>query len=576
VTHKSEDGLRCLATLTGEHFYRMLAGGLRRLTEQKEFINSLNVFPVPDGDTGNNMVLTVEAALRHTTAPGQSVGDTVGQIAQGALMGARGNSGVILSQIFRGLAQSLQGVERADPQDVAGALETGVKFAYSTVMKPTEGTILTVARAAARYAQRRASEGEDVRSLFEAALTGARKALARTPDLLPVLKRAGVVDAGGQGLVALLEGSLAVLAEDRPSTGWVAPIRPVEGGVRAEALEALGDIPFPYDIEFMLRDAGSAVDQLRASLEGLGDSLMVIPDGILVKVHVHTDNPAAVLDVSLAHGVLMQFDMKNMKEQHAAFTRIAPAGQNAGSPECAELEDIETPETTSRLPAWEEERSSHGIAVVAVAMSEELGRVFRSLGAGAVVPGGQTMNPSTQDILQAIDQVSEQRIILLPNNSNVRLACEQAASICDREVYIVPTATIPQGLSAMMTWSPEKEIDQMRDDMERAAAAVKSGHVTYAVRDTVLDSLQIQQGDVLGLLEGNIVVTGRDRGEVLGNLVKEMIDADGQILTIIYGQDVDDAEAQSIQESLQRDMPQVELEMVAGGQEHYYFIVAAE
>lgn len=541
----------------------MLAEATRRLRERKDEVNALNVFPVPDGDTGHNMVLTLEAALAAVEAePGSDLGAVSRAAAQGALRGARGNSGVILSQLLRGMAEEFADAAAASGPLLARALQEAAHTAYRMVMRPVEGTILTVARAAAEGARAAAHEGADPAGVLAAALAGARQALARTPELLPVLKRAGVVDAGGQGLVFVLEGMLAGLdaAEARVAAAAATAPEPgpAPGGtgprVAFRVDPELSHIAFPYDVELVLRAEADA-EALRRELDRLGDSVLVIPGEGGTKVHVHTDRPGQVLELCQRYGELADIHILNMRLQYQELLGDAAGTAGAGDGGVA--------------PA-------RTLALVAVAPGEGLAAVLRSLGVDEVVPGGQSMNPSAEEIARAVERTGARQVIVLPNNPNVLLACRQAAELTPVPVAVVPSRTVPQGVAAALAYHPERPLEENVEAMTRALDTVRSGAVTYAVRDAWLDGREVRAGQVIGLDEERLAAVGDDPDEVLARLLERMLGPQHQVVTVYCGEMIEEERLGPLAQALAARLPAVDVEVVRGGQPHYFYLVAVE
>lgn len=522
--------------------------GAAALGRHKEEVNSLNVFPVPDGDTGTNMNLTVEAANRemakHKSATIKQISDA---LSMGSLMGARGNSGVILSQIFRGLAKGLSEAESITPHVLAIALQMGVDTAYKAVIKPVEGTILTVAKGAARAAAKY-SRAEDLNTMMEQVLLEAQHTLDRTPEYLPVLKQAGVVDAGGKGLCYIFEGWMDYLA-GRSIEETLVPAADAPAAV--EAIDA-ADLEFSYCTEFLVTGEDLNEDVFRRELCNHGNSLVVVGTSGLIKIHIHTNNPGLVLDFALSQGKELQ-DIKidNMRYQHRETL------------------------TNPQADAPQAEAKLNGVITVAAGAGME--EIFKSMGADYVVRGGQTMNPSTEDFLQAIEEINAQRIIILPNNKNILMAAKQAAEVANKPVVVIPTKTIPQGLTALLNYSADEEnLDRLEAAMQEGLAKVKTGQVTYAVRDSVFDGQPIAEGNILGIADGKIVTVTEDIDETTLNLVAEMVDEESELITLFYGEDMESEAAEKIAASLEKEYPDHEVELHPGGQPLYYFIIAIE
>ncbi len=540
--------------LDGNLLRQLVWSGARRLEAEKGGVDALNVFPVPDGDTGTNMALTLAAACREMEqAKADSLGEVAEAVARGSLMGARGNSGVILSQLYRGFARALEGKQRVTAAEVAGALAEGVRTAYRAVMKPTEGTILTVSRDAARAALERARAGGALEAVLETAHQAAEASLQRTPDLLPVLKKAGVVDAGGQGFCLILRGWLEGLKVDRGYGQDRSPARVVE----FELTEEMADIRYPYDTEFFIKGSGLPADQIRDQLARWGDSLIVVGAAELVKVHVHTDNPGRVLDYCVRQGPLTEIVIKNMREQHESLKNAA---RTVPPP----------PLPPGPVPP------AKAVGIVAVASGEGLDRIFRSLGADEVVQGGQTMNPSTEEIVSAVNRIPAEQVIVLPNNKNIILAAEQVGSLTEKGVHVVPTRSVPQGVAAMLAWQPEKPAAETLGAMARAGRAVRTGEVTYAVRDSRLGEMEVRRGDVLGLLEGEMAVKGDNPEAVARDLLQGMLQAGGEFITIYYGNGVTGDQAAGLVDWLGAEYPGRQVELHDGGQPVYFYVISVE
>ncbi|MGE5485070.1 MAG: DAK2 domain-containing protein [Ignavibacteriales bacterium] len=536
------------------------------LEENRSSVDALNVFPVPDGDTGTNMNLTMKAAVEEI---GKSRPVTLGAAAEaaamGSLMGARGNSGVILSQLFRGISRALGGKERATAAEIAWAMQEGVATAYKAVMKPVEGTILTVAREAAGAALSAAKVGAGVAGVWEAALGRAQWILERTPDMLPVLKQAGVVDAGGKGLVYILTGACeavkgAPAESERKAAGG--PSKTVE----FKLTEKISDIRFPYDTQLLVKGKGLQAAEIRSRLEEMGDSLLVVGGNELVRVHVHTANPGKVLECCLAFGTLADISIENMQEQHDSLreAETAPAGPAFAGPAFA------------GPPAPNGDSAGHGVGIVAVSLGDGLSEIFRSLGADEVINGGQTMNPSTEDVLNAVRKVPAEKVILLPNNGNIILAAKQAKKLAGKRVYVVPTKTIPQGLSALLAFKSDTTMEMNLRRMAKAVRQVRTGEVTYAVRKTRVDGVEVSPGDILGIWDGSIAVTGSDPDEVLTGLAGKMVRPESEILTVFYGDLVDEERAARLEGALRTEFPELDIEFRRGGQPLYYYIMSVE
>lgn len=545
----------------GQMLKRLFEAGAAALEQDAPTINALNVFPVPDGDTGTNMVLTMRSALEALAkCADHHAGKVLACVAQGALMGARGNSGVILSQLFRGLARSLDEKEQITARDLADALQVAVEMAYKAVMKPVEGTILTVAREAAAAAHRAAAETSDIVEVLSHVVAAAKEALERTPELLPVLKEAGVVDSGGRGLVAILEGMWRCLRGEQME--YALPGEPEMMAVLDAPPEPLADGRYGYDIQFLIRGENLDVEAIREHISRLGDCALVIGDSRLVKVHVHCLNPGPALEYGASLGMLDDIVIENMDLQYQEFRERQGAAPAPTAPP-AEKKTARTEELT-------------GVGTVAVVLGEGLKQVFESLGVSRVVTGGQTMNPSTQEILEAINAVQAEAVIVLPNNKNVIMAAEQARQLADKPVYVVPTQTIPQGIAALMAFNFTADAETNVKNMTRAIEHVVTGEVTTAVRSTKLNGVEVREGDIIGILDGELVAAGPDPLTVIRDMLSKVDLSKYELCTLFYGADVSAAEAQDLAKALRQAFPSLEFEVVEGGQPYYHYIFSLE
>jgi len=517
----------------------------RWLEAHIDLVNSLNVYPVPDGDTGTNMHLTIRAALGEIAhLESDSAGAVAQALAHGALMGARGNSGVILSQILRGIARALDKQETFDSAELAQALKEGAITAYKGVIRPVEGTILTVIREAADAAMRAvAKDGATAETVLQQATEEAERSLARTPSLLPVLREAGVVDAGGQGLVLLLQGALRHLRGEAMAETSV-QAREVAHVHRAE--ERYG-----YDVQFIMCGHGLDIDAIRDKIATFGDSVLVVGDEHNVKVHVHSDRPGAVIEYGCALAALQDIVVENMQAQHEAFVARHAHPSPAPQP----------------VPA---------IGIVAVVPGRGLQRVFESLGVSAIVAGGQTMNPSTEELLSAITHLPQEQVIILPNNSNVILTAQQAQSLADKSVAIVPTKTIPQGISALLALNYQADLASNLAAMEEAAKAVQTIEITTAVRSAKVNGLGVAQGEIIGLLNGELVASGQDCFEVAASILEQIHAEQMEIITVYYGSNTAKADADTFADRVKERFPAQDVELIDGGQPHYAYILSAE
>jgi DAK2 domain fusion protein YloV len=542
----------------------MIRTAAHRINKNAEFVNSLNVFPVPDGDTGTNMNLTFQSGAKAVL---ESDADHVGELAQklgkGLLMGARGNSGVISSQLFRGFAKFVEKKATLNATDLADAFAAGVETAYNAVMKPVEGTILTVAREAAKAALKTAKSTDDTVVVMDATVKAARRALAKTPDLLPVLKEVGVVDSGGQGLTFLYEGFYEALSGESSDEEYVPDER--EMGEMVNATHHQGaqtqlnpdDIVYGYCTEMMVGlGKGGATksfdyDAFREYLSKFGDSLLVIADEEVVKVHVHTEHPGTVFRFGQQFGSLDKIKIDNMRLQHESI--IEREGEMA-----------------------QEEQPLADFAVVTIASGDGLAELFKSMGVTYVLSGGQTMNPSTNDILDAIKAAHAKQVIVLPNNSNIFMAADEAAKEADVDVAIVKSRTVSQGLTSLLAYNPERSLAENAAEMTESLGNVVSGQVTQSIRNSTIAGLEIHDGDWIGLIDGDIKIATDDRQQTTLDMVKAMLDEDSEIVTVIYGQDASEEDAQVIGDAIEDEFPDVEVEIHEGDQPLYPFLVSVE
>lgn len=557
--------------ITETEFRKMILTSSDRLNKNAEFINSLNVFPVPDGDTGTNMSLSFASGSKYVSeSTSMSVGDLAQALAKGLLMGARGNSGVILSQVFRGFAKSVANKKELTPQDLAQALQGGVETAYKAVMKPQEGTILTVARKSAEAAKNVAKNGGDIVAVMKDTYEAAEAALKTTPDLLPVLKEVGVVDSGGQGLTFVYQGFFDALSGNvrddevhKPSPVEMDEMVSAEHHKSAQGKLNTEDIKYGYCTEIMVRlGAGRLVekkfdyDEFRGYLAEIGDSLLVIADDEVVKVHVHTEHPGMVLSYGQKFGSLIKVKVDNMRLQHETI--------------------LEKDEEEEREEEISENEISGDYGIIAIASGEGVAEIFKNLGATYVLSGGQTMNPSTQDIVDAISKTKKDKVIILPNNKNIFLAADQAAEVCDVDAVVVPSKTIAQGMAAMLGFSKDADPEENKEAMTDELDTVISGQVTIAVRDTTIEGREIKKDDYMGIVDGNIVVTNPDRKEAAIEMVKAMLDEDSEVVTIIYGEDGNKEEAEAIETAVSELDEDLEIEIHEGNQPVYPYLISVE
>lgn len=541
---------------TGPQLRKMARAGLVWLERNRDHVNSLNVFPVPDGDTGTNMLLTMRSAYARIEAGEEThVGKVAGQLAQGALMGARGNSGVILSQIWRGLAAGLSSVETFTTADLAQAFQMASDTAYKGVMRPVEGTILTVIREGAAEAADAARKSEDLRFMLERILERCQQALERTPDLLPILRQAGVVDSGGQGLVYILEGMMRY-AQGELSLDEQAEARAATENISAQALAVPegGSLEFPYDVQFILTGRNLNVSQVRARIDAMGDSTVVVGDSSTIKVHIHVKDPGEPLSYGISLGHVSDVVVENMQEQMEALVHGDPT---------APVEPVVTV-----LPDQ--------VAVVAVAAGKGLINVFHSLGAAYVVNGGQTNNPSTEEIFQAIEKLPTDKVVILPNNKNIFLAAEAACDLSAKDVAVVHSRTIPQGIAALMALRPEREVETNAETMEQALKLVKTGEITRATRTVEIDGVDVKEGEIIALADGRLCSSGPDERAVLDELLEQLEVAEAGIVSLYFGADISVGQAAETTDHIRALFPDVEVELVEGGQAHYHYILGVE
>lgn len=549
-------------TIDAKILSRMFLAGAKKLEAKKEWINELNVFPVPDGDTGTNMTLTIMSAaseVRALTNPDMEM--LAKAISSGSLRGARGNSGVILSQLLRGFTRGVRKLEVLDAPAIAAAMEKGVETAYKAVMKPKEGTILTVAREAAEKAVEIAEEAEDLESFFAEIFAHAEAALARTPELLPVLKEAGVVDSGGQGLLEVYRGAIdGFLGKEIDYSSFEAG---TGSSLTKISPQAEADIKFGYCTEFIILLDKEMSDEEEHSfkkfLTSIGDSIVLVADDEIVKVHVHTNHPGEAIERALTYGALSRMKIDNMREEHQEKL----------------IKDAER--LAKEQEEQEEELPEKEIGFISVSVGNGLTEIFKELGVDYIIEGGQTMNPSTEDMLNAIDKVNAHTIFIFPNNKNIVLAANQARDLTeDKEIIVVPTKTIPQGISAMISYVPEKSAKENEEAMAEAVSKVKTGQITYAVRDTRIDEKEIHEGDIMGIGDKGILAVGQDRAVVAKDTVAEMMDEDAEIISIYYGADISEEEAQKLTDALSEEYPDCEVELNMGGQPIYYYVISVE
>ena len=545
-------------TVDAKMLGRMFLSGAKNLEAKKEWINELNVFPVPDGDTGTNMTLTFMAAASEVSALSDPTMKTLAKaISSGSLRGARGNSGVILSQLLRGFTKSIEHHEQVDAMAFARAFEKGVETAYKAVMKPKEGTILTVAKGAAVKALEIAEDSENLETFFADVIAEAEEVLSRTPEMLPVLKEAGVVDSGGQGLLEVLKGAFDGYLGKEIDMNFEKPAH----AVMSKPMSAEeSDIKFGYCTEFiiMLEKEFSEKEEraFKEYLLSIGDSLVVVADDEIVKVHVHTNAPGDAIQRALTYGQLSNMKIDNMRLEH--HERL--------------IKDAE--KVAAQQAKAEPEKE---VGFISVSVGDGMGEIFRELGADYLIEGGQTMNPSTEDVLQAISHVNAKNIFIFPNNKNIILAANQARDLTeDKNIIVIPTKTIPQGITALISYVPDKTVEQNTEEMLEAMTHVKTGQVTYAVRDTKIDDKEIRQGDIMGIGDKGILAVGQGIEDITVETLKEMVDEDTEIISIYYGADVTEEDAEQLCERLEELYPDFDVEINQGGQPIYYYVVSVE
>ena len=545
---------------------KMFLAGANNLEAKKEWINELNVFPVPDGDTGTNMSMTILAAAKEVSSLEKKDMKSVAKaISSGSLRGARGNSGVILSQLFRGFTKVIANYEYIDTVVLAEACDKAVETAYKAVMKPKEGTILTVARGAADKAIDMVEETDDLEVFIKAVIDEAERVLQKTPDMLPVLKQAGVVDSGGQGLVVVLQGAYdALMGKEIDYSSFESA--QTSGGITKISAETEAEIKFGYCTEFIivlnkpLRD--EEVAKYKAFLTSIGDSIVVVADDEIVKTHVHTNDPGLAIQEALKHGSLSKIKIDNMREEHQE--RLIRDAQKVAAEQAkaeAEAAPVELKE----------------MGFISVSAGAGLSEIFSGLGVDVIIEGGQTMNPSTDDILHAIEKVPAKNVFVLPNNKNIILAANQAAELSEeKKIYVIPTKTIPQGISALINFIPEQSAEENADRMTGELCNVKSGEITYAVRDTVIDDKEIKENDYMGIGDDGLLAVGAELNETLLAMIDELVDEESGIISIYYGEDVSEEDAQALADQLQEKYEDLEVEVNDGGQPIYYYILSVE
>ncbi|MDO4169221.1 MAG: DAK2 domain-containing protein [Lachnospiraceae bacterium] len=538
---------------------KMFLGGAKRIEAKKEYINELNVFPVPDGDTGTNMSMTIMSAAKEVGGlENPTLKELAKAISGGSLRGARGNSGVILSQLFRGFTRAIKEEEVVTTKILSTGFDYAVQTAYKAVMKPKEGTILTVARVTAERAVEVAEESEDIDVFCRAVIETAEEILAKTQDMLPVLKEAGVVDSGGQGLLEVLKGAYdAYLGKEINVEIPVVQKKVVPQTTGADISTA--DIKFGYCTEFIImleKEFGPEQEkEFKAFLTSIGDSLVVVSDDEIVKVHVHTNHPGQAFEKGLTYGALSNMKVDNMRLEH----------------------EEKLIKDASKIAAAQKQEEKKETGFIAVSVGEGMNEIFKGLGVDYLIEGGQTMNPSTEDMLNAIDQVNAEHIFILPNNKNIILAAEQARDLVeDKDIIVIPTKTVPQGIAAVIAYVPEVPVEENEEAMKEAISVVKTGQVTYAVRDTSVDGKQIKINDIMGIDDDGIKAVGNDVNETTIELLNGMVDEDSELISVYYGQDVELEDAESFAETLEDTFPDCDIELQEGGQPIYYYVLSVE
>lgn len=550
-------------TINTELFRKMFLAGAANLEAKKEFINELNVFPVPDGDTGTNMTLTIMSAAKEVQSLENADMLTIAKaISSGSLRGARGNSGVILSQLLRGFTKEIREHKEIDAVILAKACERATATAYKAVMKPKEGTILTVAKGISRKAEELAETTEDLEVFIPEVIKYAEEVLAQTPEMLPVLKEAGVVDSGGQGLLEVIHGAYdAFLGKEIDyaaieASGGTKMVKPSQ---QAEA-----DIKFGYCTEFIIMTEKEFTDkneaEFKAYLESIGDSIVCVADDDIVKIHVHTNDPGLAIQKALTYGQLSKMKIDNMREEHQE--KLIKDAEKAAAQQASEKKKKEP-----RKP----------VGFIAVSIGEGMNGIFRELGADYIIEGGQTMNPSTDDMLSAIDEVNADHIFILPNNKNIILAANQAQSLTDdKDIIVIPTKTVPQGITAIISYMPEADVDTNIEALEEAIKNVKTGQVTYAVRDTHIDDKEIHEGDIMGIGDRGILAVGQSVEETTKEMLAQLVDEESELISLYFGQDVLEEDAENFAQEVEELYPDVDVDVHMGGQPIYYYVLSVE
>ncbi|WP_270941877.1 DAK2 domain-containing protein [Romboutsia lituseburensis] len=537
--------------IDGKQLRDMFVSGANNLQNNKDLVDKLNVFPVPDGDTGTNMSLTISYAMKELSkVEGDDITSIGKALSKGSLMGARGNSGVILSQIIRGFAKAIEGKENLSTQELAKAFKNGSDTAYKAVIKPIEGTILTVVRESGEYAVQACKKEKDLIKFLELVIKEANESLNRTPNLLKALKEAGVVDSGGKGLVLIYEGMLSSLRGNSiqvqdSSASNVSTIEISNNQINPE------DIKFGYCTEFILESNSISDTEIRDIMMKYGDSLAVVGDEGVIKVHVHTNDPGLVLQDALKHGQLVTIKIENMRVQHENLV--------------LEAQD----ETASSVEEKE-------FGFIATSMGEGLAKIFKDFGVDHIIEGGQTMNPSTEDFMKAIEHIHAKNIFIFPNNSNIIMAANQAKELSEKNIIVIPTKNTPQGFTALVNFNGDATVQENEEAMMESLGLVKSGQVTYAVRDTVMNDIEVKEGNIIGIAEGNLLGAGDSVDKVTSQLVEKLVDEDSAIITLFYGEDVSEEEANNLRDELEEKFEDIDVELYYGGQPLYYYLISVE
>lgn len=552
-------------TIDGKMLQKMFIAGAQNIEAKKEYINELNVFPVPDGDTGTNMTLTIMAAAKEVRVAEPTISSLAKAISSGSLRGARGNSGVILSQLFRGFTKIIKDKEEITVEIMAEAFERAVETAYKAVMKPKEGTILTVAKGGAIRAAELVGETDDLVYFCDEVLKHMEEVLQKTPDMLPVLKEAGVVDSGGQGLLTVLQGAYeALLGKEVDMSGESVPIKNAQITQVNSSNVSTADIKFGYCTEFIImlekEYTMKTEEEFKSYLMSIGDSLVVVSDDDIVKVHVHTNDPGLAIQKALTYGSLTSMKIDNMREEHNE--KVIKEAQKQAEEQAVEEKKVEP-------------RKQYGF--ISISVGDGINEIFKELGVDYLIQGGQTMNPSTEDMLMAIDEVNADNIFILPNNKNIILAAEQARSLtADKNIIVIPSTTIPQGITAVINFIGEKSPEENELKMKEEMKKVKSGSVTYAVRDTTIDGKKISQNDIMGIGDMGILAVDKELSKTTLELIKCLMEEDSELISIYYGEDVKAEEAQKLADEILEEFPNVEVEVHSGGQPIYYYILSVE